>query len=49
MTELMEVNSRRMEGLMEQICELTRLLQEKENAKLQSRLDVANRNVFVKP
>lgn len=50
-TELMEVNSRRMEGLMNQICELTGLLKEKENenVRLQSRLDVANRNVFVKP
>lgn len=35
--------------LMEQICGLTRLLKEKENARLQSRLDVANRDVFVKP
>ena len=50
-TELMEVNSRKMEDLTDQICELTRLLKEKEkeNARLQSRLDVANRNVFVKP
>ena len=48
-TELIDRNSRQMEGLMDQICELTRLLKEKENARLQSRLDVANRNVFVKP
>lgn len=50
-TELMEVSSRRMEGLMNQICELPKLLKEKENenARLQSRIDAANRNVFVKP
>ena len=50
-TELIEVNSRKMEDLTDQICGLTRLLKEKEkeNARLQSRLDVANRNVFVKP
>lgn len=41
----------RIAELMEQICGLTRLLKEKEkeNARLQSRLDVANRDVFVKP
>lgn len=41
----------RIAELMKQICGLTRLLKEKEkeNARLQSRLDVANRNVFVKP
>lgn len=41
----------RIAELMEQICGQTRLLKEKEkeNARLQSRLDVANRNVFVKP
>lgn len=40
----------RIAELMDQICELTRLLKEKEkeNARLQSCLDVANRNVFVK-
>lgn len=46
--ELIDRNSRQMEGLMDQICELTRLLKEKEkeNARLQSRLDVANRNRY---
>lgn len=49
-TELMEVSSRRMECLMNQICELTKLLKEKENenARLQSRLDVANRNKYAR-
>lgn len=46
--ELIDVNSRRMESLTGQICELTRLLKEKEkeNSKLQSRLDVAKRNKY---
>lgn len=44
----LDVNSRRMEGLMDQICELTRFLKEKENTKLQSRLDVANRKKYDK-
>lgn len=38
-TELIDRNSRQMEGLMEQICELTRLLKEKENAKKLGRLN----------
>jgi len=38
----------RITELMDQICELTRLLNEskRENAKLKSRLNVANRNKF---
>ena len=47
-SRLMKQNSHHMECLMNQICELTRLLKEKENenARLQSRLDVANRNKY---
>lgn len=37
--ELIEVNSRRMEDLTDQICELTRLLKEKENTKLLGHLN----------
>lgn len=61
LTELMEQNSRQIAdmterhscqiaGLMDQICELTKLLKEKEkeNAKLKSRLDVVNRNKYVR-
>jgi len=41
----------RIAELMEQICKLTKLIEERDRkiSNLQSRLDVANRNVFVKP
>lgn len=48
LTELIDQNSRQISSLMDQICELTRLLNEskRENDKLKSRLNVANRNKY---
>ena len=47
-SELMEQHTRQMASLMDQICELTKLLKEKdiENAKLKGRVDLSNRNKY---